>query len=127
MARFLWICLGGAAGTGARYLLGGFAAQLFGVGFPVGTAVINVTGSFLIALLMHVGLTTELMSPTLRLALTTGVMGGYTTFSTFSYETVRALQEGYFGTAGLYVAVSVVGGVVACWLGFAAGRLLVGG
>ena len=89
MTRFLWICVGGAAGTGARYLLSGWALATLGASFPWGTLAVNVLGSFLLGLLMQVGITTSLLSPTLRLALTTGVMGGFTTYSTFNYETIR--------------------------------------
>ncbi|HET9209989.1 MAG TPA: CrcB family protein, partial [Thermoanaerobaculia bacterium] len=88
MARFLWICLGGAAGTGARYLLSGWLLRAAGPGFPWGTLAVNVIGSFLLGLILQVSLTTTLISPTLRLALTTGVMGGFTTYSTFNYETL---------------------------------------
>ena len=86
MNRFFWICLGGAAGTGARYLLSGWTLAAFGVAFPWGTLSVNVIGSFLLGLLMPVGVATPLLSPTLRLALTTGVMGGFTTYSTFNSE-----------------------------------------
>ncbi|HEY1435116.1 MAG TPA: CrcB family protein, partial [Thermoanaerobaculia bacterium] len=74
MSRFLWICLGGAAGTGTRYLLSGWALAVLGAGFPYGTLAVNVIGSFCVGLIMQVGLATSLMSPTLRLTLTTGVM-----------------------------------------------------
>src|SRR5262245_12747625 len=104
MARFLLICLGGAFGTGARYLIAVGAPLVLGTGFPYGTLVVNLVGSLLLGALMHVGLTTDLMSPTLRMVLTTGVMGGFTTYSTFNYETMEYLREGALGLAGLYVA-----------------------
>src|SRR5512146_1603566 len=103
MARFLWICLGGAAGTGARYLLGGFLLRVLGAAFPYGTLAVNLIGSFLLAGLMYAGLNTQALSPTLRLALTTGVMGGFTTYSTFSYETMKYVQDGAVGMAALNV------------------------
>jgi CrcB protein len=126
MGRFFWICLGGAAGTGARYLLGGWALQVLGTSFPWGTLAVNVIGSFLIGALMHVSLTTQLISPTLRLALTTGVMGGFTTYSAFNYETLRYLQDG----ARLYALANIVLMLVGCLAAGAAGlwavRILVG-
>jgi hypothetical protein len=76
VAQFLWICLGGAVGTGARYLVALLALRLLGPAFPWGTLVVNVAGSFLLGAVMHVGLTTEWISPAWRLALTTGVLGG---------------------------------------------------
>jgi len=124
--RLFWICLGGAAGTGARYLLSGWTLNKFGPAFPFGTLAVNVLGSFLLAVLMYVGVEADLMSPTLRLALTTGVLGGFTTYSTFSYETMRYLQEGVWGLAILNVFISVFGCLAACVLGWAGARLLMG-
>jgi fluoride exporter len=126
MARFLWICLGGAAGTGARYLLSGWLLRLAGPGFPWGTLAVNVLGSFLLGLLMQVALTTELLSPTARLALGTGVLGGFTTYSTFNYETLQYFQRDEwllgFANLGGTVAACLAAGV----LGVLAGRFLVG-
>ena len=126
MERFLWICLGGAAGTGARYLLSGWALKTFGASFPYGTLAVNVVGSLLVAVLMYVGVESTSMSPTVRLALTTGVIGGFTTYSTFSYETMKYLQDGAVGIAVLNVLVTVFGCLAACFLGWAGGRWLVG-
>ncbi|HYU30840.1 MAG TPA: fluoride efflux transporter CrcB [Thermoanaerobaculia bacterium] len=124
MPRLLWICLGGAIGTGARYLLSGWLLRLAGPGFPVGTLAVNVLGSFLLGLIMQVSLTTEIIPPTLRLALTTGVMGGFTTYSTFNYETLTFFQEDAwllgFANLGITVAACLLAGL----LGLASGRLL---
>lgn len=126
MAQFLLICLGGAVGTGARYLLSAWAADLFGAAFPYGTLAANVIGSFLVATIMYVGLETAALSPSLRIALTIGVMGGFTTFSTFSFETLRYLQEGAWELCFLNVGLNVVGSLGACFLGWASGKWLVG-
>src|SRR5262245_45608072 len=107
MSRFLWICLGGAVGTGARYLIALGAPRVLGTAFPYGTLFVNVVGSFLLGALMHLGLATSLMSPTLRLVLTTGVMGGFTTYSTFNYETTEYLRQGAYGLAGLNVVATL--------------------
>ena len=127
MSRFLWICLGGAAGTGARYLLSGWALAGFGPAFPWGTLVINVLGSFLLGLLMQVGLATPLLSPTLRLTLTTGVMGGFTTYSTFNYETIRYAQDGSWPVALGNILATLLGCLVAGLAGVALGRWIFGG
>jgi fluoride exporter len=124
MARLLWICLGGAGGTGARYLLSGWTLRRFGPGFPYGTLAVNVIGSFLLAVLMFLGTETDSLPPTTRLALTTGVMGGFTTYSTFSYETMKYLQEGAWLLAALNVLVTVVACLVACLLGWGLARSL---
>ena len=94
ISRFLWICAGGAVGTGVRYLLSGWTLLLLGTAFPWGTLAVNVLGSFLVSALMHVALATKMIPPTLRLALTSGVLGGFTTYSTFNYETLEYLREG---------------------------------
>ena len=107
--RFLWICLGGAFGTGARYLMSGWALAAFGVGFPWGTFAVNVIGSFFVGFIMQVGVATPLLSPTLRMALTTGVMGGFTTYSTFNYETIRYIQDGAWRLALGNVALTLAG------------------
>jgi len=127
MARFLWICLGGAAGTGARYLLTMGAAAALGTRFPYGTLAVNIIGSFLIGGIMHVGLTTDVISPTTRMALTTGIMGGLTTYSTFSFETVRYLQQGAWALGALNILLTTASCLVACMLGIAAGRWVLAG
>jgi CrcB protein len=125
MARLLWICLGGAAGTGARYLLSLWIFRLTGPGFPYGTLAVNVIGSFLLGFILQFSLTTESMSPTLRLALTTGVMGGFTTYSTFNAETLGFLREGAWGMGLAYLGSTVAACLAAGTLGFLSARLLV--
>ena len=122
MSRFLWICLGGAAGTGARYLLGGWIARAAGPGFPWGTFAVNAIGSFLLGAILQVALTTDLISPTLRLALTTGVMGGFTTYSTFNYETLQLLRDDAWLLALANLGLTVIGCLVAGALGLLCGR-----
>jgi fluoride exporter len=124
MARFLWICLGGAVGTGARYLLSGWLLRALGASFPYGTLAVNVIGSFLLGALMYLGVEAAMISPTLRVALTTGVMGGFTTYSTFSYETMSSLQDGAWGIALLNVTLSVFACIAACLLGWTGAKWL---
>lgn len=126
MGRFLLICAGGALGTGARFLLSSWIARLYGPQFPRGTILINVTGSFLIALVLELSLRTGAISPNLRLFLTTGVMGGYTTYSSFNYETLRLAEDGSLGLAALNLGITVVGCLVAGVLGLLSARALSG-
>jgi fluoride exporter len=108
LTKFLWVCLGGAVGTGARYLVSGLAPRLLGATFPYGTLLVNVAGSSCIGALMHVGLATELLSPNARLTLAVGVLGGFTTYSSFTYETFAYLEEGAYGAASLYAGLTFV-------------------
>lgn len=126
MTRFLLVCLGGAIGTGARYLTAVWAAAAFGSTFPVGTLLVNVVGSLLLGFLMHVGTATEALSTNVRLALTTGVLGGFTTYSTFNYETTDFFRGGSWLYGSLNVILTVAGCLAAGLAGVALGRLLVG-
>ena len=119
------VAVGGALGSVARYLLGAFIQDRVSIAFPLGTFVINVVGSFLLGLFVQLGLDTSAISPEVRFFLTTGFCGGFTTFSTFSYETMKLVEDAEYGTAGLYVASSVVISLIACALGMSAGRRVV--
>jgi CrcB protein len=125
--RFVWICLGGAVGTGLRYLVSGWALRALGPEFPYGTLAVNVAGSFLLGLVMHVGLTTELLPPEVRVVLATGVLGGFTTYSSFNYETLQYLQQGRLGLAAANLGATVLLCLLAGLLGVWAGRLASGG
>jgi len=124
--RFLLICLGGAIGTGLRYVTAILALRWLGGDFPYGTLMVNVIGSFLIGLIQQVGLTSPLIPDTTRLFLTVGIMGGLTTYSSFSYETLRLAQLGAWGQASLNILLTTVLCLAVCVLGIAAGRALVG-
>jgi fluoride exporter len=125
MERLFWICLAGAAGTGTRYLIALWAAQRFGSSFPSGTLIVNVTGCFLIAVIMHAAIALS-WSPTVRSALTIGYLGGLTTYSSFNYETTQLFQDGVPDLAALNAIVTLVGCFVAGWLGLIASRQLLG-
>jgi CrcB protein len=119
----LWyIAIGSALGGVGRYLVGGLVQRAAGAGFPAGTLVVNVTGSFLLGLFLRYGLETPTLTPEMRAFLTIGFCGGYTTFSTFSYETVALLEDGQWGRAALYAAASLVLSLGATLLGFIAAR-----
>lgn len=122
--RFILVCLAGAFGTGARYLLGTWAVRTFGPSFPVGTLIINAVGSFLLAIIMGLSLERNLVPPDLRIVLTTGVMGGFTTYSSFNYETLRLFQQGSRGLALAYLGATVIGCLVLGALGAIVVRLI---
>jgi CrcB protein len=125
MERFFWICLAGAAGTGARYLIALWAAQRFGSTFPYGTLIVNLIGCFSIAALMHAALTLG-WSPNVRAALTMGFIGGLTTYSSFNFETMRLFEEGATASAAANVTLTMLGGLTAGWLGLLAAREILG-
>jgi CrcB protein len=122
MGRLVLISLGGALGTAARYLLAVWLLRALGPAFPYGTLAVNVIGSFLLGVIMHGSGDAALFSPTTRTVLATGVMGGFTTYSAFNYETLRYLQQGAWMTAGLYVAATLLVCLAAGALGVAVAR-----
>jgi CrcB protein len=123
----MWIGIGGALGTLARYGVATWAATTLGAVFPFGTLIVNVVGSFLISVVMTLATGSTLISPTTRLFLTTGVMGGFTTYSSFNYETLRLAQESNLGLAAANMVATVVGCVLAGLGGIVVGRWLIGG
>jgi fluoride exporter len=125
MERFIWICLAGAAGTGTRYLIALWAAHRFGSAFPVGTIIVNLTGCFAIAAVMHAAGTLA-WSPTARSAITIGFIGGLTTYSSFNYETTRLMKEGATGAAAFNAAATILGAFAAGWLGMLCARQFIG-
>ena len=115
--RYVAVLIGGGAGALARYVAASAIMTRFGGSFPLGTLVINVTGSFLIGFLMTI-LTDRLgLNPIWRLLLVVGFLGGYTTFSSFEWETFMAVREGAFWSGMLNIVSSVMLGYVAVWLG----------
>ena len=119
MDRYVMVLLGGGVGALVRYVLGLAIAERIGGRFPLGTLVINVTGSFLIGVLMTLFTERLQLHPNWRLLLVVGFLGGYTTFSTFEYETLRAVQDGGKWIGLLNVTGSVVLGYIAVWIGSA--------
>ena len=120
----LFIACFGALGCLARYYLSGWVYDLFGRSFPYGTFAVNILGAFVIGLVMEFGMRSTLLPATLRIGLTIGFLGGLTTFSTFSYETFRLLEDGEFFVATTNVLVSVVVCLFFTWLGIHAARTL---
>lgn len=124
--RYLLVAVGGALGSMARYFVGSLAPRLFGEGFPYGTLLVNLIGSFLISTVMAVSLNSTLIPVNVRIFLTTGIIGGFTTYSAFNYETLALLQQRLWLTGGLNMAATVLGCLVTGILGLALGRTLVG-
>jgi CrcB protein len=123
LLNLLMVALGGALGAGGRYLLGGWLQAQLGSGFPWGTFAVNVLGSLAIGLVL--GLSSKGgLSPTASLFLATGVLGGFTTFSTFSYETLQMLSRGTHGILLLNVFGQLFTCVAAAYAGFVASRFL---
>lgn len=117
MIRYLLVLIGGGTGALARYVAGTAIMARFGGAFPLGTFVINVTGSFLIGFLMTMLTERFKLDPNWRLLLIVGFLGGYTTFSSFEWETYTAVRSGAKLTAALNVVASVLVGYLAVWLG----------
>jgi fluoride exporter len=124
MEQIAYIAVLGALGCLARYFLSGWVYTIFGRGFPYGTLAVNIIGAFLIGLIMEFSIRSALIPPTLRIALTIGFLGGLTTFSTFSFETFRLLEEGAFLAACGNVLLSVVSCLACTWLGIVVARAL---
>jgi len=124
MLKGVWVGIGGFLGSVMRYWLGGFLNQLSPRAlFPYETLVINVSGCLGIGLLAGLAEFRGVLSPELRLFLMVGILGGFTTFSTFGYETFQLLREGDLLLAGLNVALQGTLGLIAVWAGYSLARL----
>jgi CrcB protein len=122
MTNLLYIAGFGALGSVLRYIMSNGVQTMFGKGFPYGTLSVNIVGSILIGLL-YVLLDERLgAGPVWKAALITGMLGGFTTFSAFSLETIQLMQGGQPGRAALNVLLSVCLCIAGCWLGIIAGR-----
>jgi fluoride exporter len=125
LVNVLLVALGGAIGSAARYLVGAFVANRFGPDFPWGTFIVNVSGSFFIGVILSLVGGGQLPAGA-RLFLVVGVMGGYTTFSTYSNETLQLVQGGEVGAAMFNALGQVVAGFIGVYLGVVLGRVLGG-
>jgi CrcB protein len=123
---WLLVALAGGAGSLLRYLLGGWLARVTGGLFPWETFIINVVGSFAIGALAAMVDRGALWSPPVRMALMVGLIGGFTTFSSYALEALRLGQGGQWLGAGLYVALTNAVGLGAVWVGYATARLVGG-
>ena len=126
MLAYLWVAIGGALGSMARYGIGGFISQKSSGAFPWGTLIVNITGSFVIGILGALTLPEGKMTPQSRALATqlliTGVCGGYTTFSSFSLQTLNLLRDGEWFYAAGNILLSVLLCLIAVWIGYVLGN-----
>ena len=122
--QIFYIALFGALGCLSRYFLSGWVYNIFGSGFPYGTLAVNATGAYIIGLIMEFSIGSNLISQSLRVGITIGFLGGLTTFSTFSYETFRLLEDGEFLIASINIFISVLVCLFFTWAGTETARYL---
>ena len=121
----VYVGLGGLIGSIGRYLASGVAHQIFpGLYFPIGTAIVNIIGCFFIGILTGLAEIRNLLSAEMRLFLMIGLLGGFTTFSTFGHETVAFMRDGQFLHAVGNVLIQVIIGLSGVWLGFNVARYI---
>jgi fluoride exporter len=124
MQKTIFIAAAGLVGTLLRYWLSGFVAQRYGETFPWGTLVVNLVGCFLTGALFHLTEERFLISPTLRTVILIGLLGGFTTFSSYGLQTFTLLRDNEIGLATLNVAASNVLGLFMVWTGYVASKAL---
>jgi fluoride exporter len=124
LGALLWVGLGGFLGAVARYLLSGWVAARAGAIFPWGTFVINVSGSFILGFFLAFAQDRPWVHPGARLMFAVGFLGAYTTFSTYSYESIRLMMDGQFALAAFNIVASVALGLAAVFAGAALGSAM---
>jgi len=122
--KYLAVGLGGIAGALTRYGAGLMINDWWKADFPLGTMLINLSGSFIMAGVLRSRLAQKYFGKNLSLALTTGFLGSYTTFSTFSLETIRLINKGKVGSTFVYVIVSLLGGILGAWAASKGARVI---
>jgi CrcB protein len=123
--KYFAVGVGGFVGSIARFWLATYIGQRMGTRFPHGTFLVNISGSFLIGMVMTILAERTQLSPTWRYLIPIGFIGGYTTFSTFEFETLRAIQDGQFTIGLLNIVLSVVVGFAMVWTGAMVGKAIV--
>lgn len=118
------VVVGAGVGGGLRYVVGGWVAERWGTSFPWGTLVVNVSGAFLLGVLLALNVERDIGSPQLRLLLGIGLLGGYTTFSTLSYESIALVERGLYLQGAANIFGSGVLGLLAAAAGLALGRVI---
>ena len=117
MFRILIVGVGGFIGASLRYIISGLSIRVFGDSFPYGTLFVNILGGLLIGFIMEASVSLWPVSPNIRIFLTTGILGGLTTFSTFSYETISMLSDGSYLMGGINVGLNLFLSLFCAWLG----------
>jgi fluoride exporter len=122
--NYLYVFIGGGLGSFFRYWLSGIIPRFTGSQFPFGILIVNILGCFFIGFLMSVTEERFIVNPAIRVFFAIGILGGFTTFSTFSYETIAMLRDSEFLKAGLYIGMSVVIGLGATHAGSYIGKFV---
>lgn len=124
MIKTFVVFIGGGVGSVMRYLMSGWVYSIMGTGFPYGTFAVNIVGSLVIGFFLTIAEDRFLVSPDMRVFVAIGIIGGFTTFSTFTYETLGLFRDGSFfiGAANIVASISVA--LFAAWLGSLLGRLI---
>lgn len=125
MGKYIYISIGGAVGAVLRQLAGGLNILGYEGAFPLNTLMINITGSFLLALFVTIVFEKIEIDPGLRIGISTGFLGAFTTFSTFCKESVWLMESGRFGLSFMYISCSVFLGIFAAFLGIVLARRFV--
>jgi len=120
MLKVIYVGLGGFIGASLRYLISMGASKTFNLDIPMGTLIVNILGGLLIGFIMELSLSTDIISSDLRLFLTTGILGGLTTFSTFSYETINLLNSGAY----IWGIINIILNVLLSLIGVVIGKIL---
>ncbi len=125
MYKILYLIAGGAIGTGARYFVSGIAQKYMGSGFPWGTLIVNVSGAFVIGLIWGLFETVEIRSG-FRIFVFIGILGGFTTFSSYALETMNLYKQGEIKMAVFNILVNNILAIVLVFVGFMAARGIIG-
>ena len=125
MTRLLWVFAAGGVGSALRYAIALWSADRFGSAFPYGTLIVNLGGCFLIAIAVQAAAAGR-WNADWHAAVTAGLLGGFTTYSAFNEQTIQLIQSGATGAAAVNIAVTLVGGLAAGWLGLVVARQLIG-
>lgn len=123
MANILWIGLGGFLGANARFWLGSLVNRWLGTGFPWATGLVNISGAFLIGIIATLFIDRAVENEPLRLFLIVGILGGYTTFSSYMFEAITLMEQGRWLPATIYLVGSTVLGILACVAGVLVARI----
>lgn len=124
MYRFVWIAAGAALGANARFLVGVWAAERFGIAVPYGTLIVNVTGSLLLGFVLEMTTARLISSPEMRLFIATGFLGSYTTFSTYAVESLLLIRSGNVWLGLLNIGSNIMIGLLFALLGIYLARLV---
>lgn len=124
LADIAAVVAGAGIGGGLRYAVGGWIAERWGASFPWGTFAVNISGAFVLGVVMALSVERSLLPPAWRLFLGVGILGGYTTFSTLSYESIALVQRGLYAQGALNMFGSAAAGLVAVFAGIVVGRMV---